>query len=274
MQARHNDRRLYFDELARTAERYFMPYTDRWSGAGPGAAVLEIGCGDGGNLLPWARRGCRVTGVDLCPGRIADARRFFAAMSVEARFECADALELRREGRGYDLVIAHDVVEHVADKLRLLQAVRRLLAPGGVAFVAFPPWMMPFGGHQQIARSAVLSRLPFVHLLPATAYRRVLELAGEDGATVAELLAIKSTRCTVESFENEVARAGLAVADRCLWMVNPHYDTKFGLRSRRLCRPLASLPWVRNFLATSCWYMLREACQAAGRGPCRGAAKP
>lgn len=44
MQARHNDRRLYFDELALTAGRHFMPYTDKWSGAGPGVRVLEIGC--------------------------------------------------------------------------------------------------------------------------------------------------------------------------------------------------------------------------------------
>lgn len=126
-----------------------------------------------------------------------------------------------------------------------------------MAFVAFPAWQMPFGGHQQIARSAVLSHLPFVHLLPAALYRALLRAFGESRATEAELMAIKSTCCTIEVFERCAARAGLVVADRCLWLVNPHYETKFGLRPRRLCAPLAALPWVRNFFSTSCWYVLR-----------------
>lgn len=38
--------------------------------------VLEIGCGDGGNLLPFAELGCNTTGVDLSTGRIKDAILF------------------------------------------------------------------------------------------------------------------------------------------------------------------------------------------------------
>ena len=83
-------------------------------------------------------------------------------------------------------------------------------------------------------------------------------------------MAIKSTRCTVEAFERCAARAGLVVADRCLWLVNPHYETKFGLRPRRLCAPLAALPWVRNFFSTSCWYVLRLPTGCGQRYACCG----
>ena len=39
--------------------------------------ILEIGCGDGGNLLPFAELGCSTTGVDISTGRIKDAILFF-----------------------------------------------------------------------------------------------------------------------------------------------------------------------------------------------------
>ena len=65
MQERQKDRTRYFRELAETSERYFMPYIGRFRPIEPGLRVLEIGCGDGGNLLPFARHGCRVLGVDM-----------------------------------------------------------------------------------------------------------------------------------------------------------------------------------------------------------------
>ena len=40
--------------------------------------VLEVGCGEGGNLLPFAKAGCRVMGVDIDAMRIEQARAFFA----------------------------------------------------------------------------------------------------------------------------------------------------------------------------------------------------
>lgn len=39
--------------------------------------ILEIGCGDGGNLLPFAKSGHLVTGVDISTNRIKDATSFF-----------------------------------------------------------------------------------------------------------------------------------------------------------------------------------------------------
>ena len=46
------------------------------------------------------------------------------------------------------------------------------------------------------------------------------------------------------------------IADRTLWLINPYYETKFGLRPQRLPRGLGAIPYVRNFFTTSCFYML------------------
>ena len=257
MQRRHSDRRAYFYELARTTRRHIMPYIDRWMPAAPGMGVLELGCGEGGNLLPYARRGCRVTGIDLCAGRTKQARAFFAEAGAEGRFVCADITEWNGGGSGFDLIIMHDVIEHIADKRAAMERARQLLRPGGRVFVAFPSWPMAFGGHQQIARSRLLSHLPFVHLLPPRCYRLLLGACGERQDTVAELMAIRSTRCTIAAFESIARSAGFVVEDVTLWLVNPHYEAKFGLRPRRLPRLLCRLPAVRDVLASSCFFMLR-----------------
>ena len=262
MQKRHTDRRAYFSELAQTAQRHIMPYTDKWKLAAPGMDVLELGCGEGGNLLPYARRGCRVTGVDLCAGRTEQAREFFAEAGAEGRFVCADLAEWNGEGAAFDLILMHDVIEHIADKRAAMEQARRLLRPGGMVFVAFPSWPMPFGGHQQIARSRMVSRLPFVHLLPRRVYWWLLRACGEKKAVVSELMSIRGTRCTAGMFRRVARRSGLAVVDETPWLVNPHYETKFGLRPRRLPPPLRRVPLLRDVLSTSCFFMLRAACPA------------
>ncbi len=257
MQERHKDRERYFEELAQTAREFYLPYLSENKVALP-PSVLEIGCGEGGNLLPFARAGCRVRGLDLAGGKIEKAREFFAARGAEGRFEAADIFKADFEGERFPLVIVHDVVEHIADKTGLLKRIRELLAPCGVAFIAFPAWQMPFGGHQQNARSRFISHFPFLHLLPAAIYRWVLKAAGEPAEVIEEFMEIKQTRCPVEKFEKCVRESALCIRNRRLWLVNPHYKAKFGLRPRRLPGWLSAIPWLRNFFSTSCFYLLES----------------
>ena len=58
-------------------------------------------------------------------------------------------------------------------------------------------------------------------------------------------------------FASKAHEAGATVIDRRLWLVNPHYETKFGLRPRRLWAAVGSIPWVRDFFTTSCFYIIR-----------------
>lgn len=260
MQERHTDRESYFREEAATSGEFYVSYIRRARGILPGEAVLEVGCGEGGNLLPFARLGCRVTGIDRAGDRVRQAAAFFAKEGAEGRFVEGDFLEYApREGERYALALVHDVIEHIPDKDAFVARLLGLLAPGGVVFWGFPAWQMPFGGHQQICRGRLCSRLPFCHLLPSPLYRALLRASGESPRTVDELLDIKRCRVTVEGFERLCRRHGLEIADRCLWLVNPHYKQKFRLRPRRLWRWAAAVPWARNFFSTSCFYLTRKA---------------
>lgn len=76
MQKRHTDRESYFGEQSQTSKNYYIPYIKEVIGHIPDK-VLEVGCGEGGNLLPFAKAGCRVMGVDIDAMRIEQARTFF-----------------------------------------------------------------------------------------------------------------------------------------------------------------------------------------------------
>lgn len=235
-----------------------MPYIKNFLDMSQPISVLEIGCGDGGNLLPFAQSGHEVVGIDISSNRIKDAVSFFEIERTDAKFICADILIYDEYSSCFDLVICHDVMEHVSDKQEMLDRIEYFLKPSGVLFVAFPAWQMPFGGHQQICHSRWLSILPYIHLLPNMLYKMLLSLGGEKEGCIKELISIKSTKITIEHFETLIAHTSLNIIDRRLYLINPHYEIKFGLKPRIIFKNLSALKYFRNFLSTSCFYVLKR----------------
>ena len=258
MQTRHQDRKQYFDEQAETTRKFVLPYIEAAKPVTAQTRVLEIGCGEGGNLLPFVERGCDCIGVDLAERQIENARRFFADVpgSERVQFIYQDIYEAEETLGKFDLIMMRDVIEHIVDQERFMAFVGRFLRPGGMIFFGFPPWQMPFGGHQQICRSK-LSKLPWFHLLPAPIYKKMLTTAGELPGAVDELLLIKSTGISIERFRRILRRTGYRSVRETLYLINPNYETKFGLTPRRQLPVLRSLPFFRNF-ATTCCYALVE----------------
>lgn len=78
--------------------------------------ILEVGCGEGGNLVPFAQLGCKVTGVDVAECRIKEAKEYFPEISKNATFVCCDFMKFPvpdSEGNKFDIILLHDVIEHV-----------------------------------------------------------------------------------------------------------------------------------------------------------------
>ena len=92
MQTRHIDRERYFNELASTSREFYIDYLKRFKNIDSNTRILEIGCGEGGNLLPFAESGCTVAGLDLASGKIENAGKFFASRNVKGEFACANFL--------------------------------------------------------------------------------------------------------------------------------------------------------------------------------------
>lgn len=258
MQKRHTDRQQYFNELAHTSEKYFIPYIKKFIDIDHPVSILEIGCGDGGNLLPFSRLGHEVVGIDIAESRIKGAVASFEKEKAKGEFICANILEFDRYKEHFDLIICHDVIEHIGNKQEMIARMENFMKPSGVLFIAFPAWQMPFGGHQQICSNRWLSKLPFMHLLPKLLYKGLLSLGGEKDDCVNELMSIKETKITIEQFEKLISKTSLEIVDRCLYFINPHYEIKFGLKPRRLSGFFSGLPYLRNFMSTSCFYVLKR----------------
>ena len=260
MQKRHKDREQYFRELANTSREFYLSYLRPYISITPLTRVLEIGCGEGGNLLPFAEIGCEVTGIDISEGRIIQARKFFEQSGRTGIFVCQDFLKAKEpesDEERYDLILLHDVIEHIEPEQKevFLTHISHFLRFRGLVFIGFPPWQMPFGGHQQIS-SGMVSKLPYVHLLPNAIYRFLISISGNSKEKMKELLFIKEDRMTIERFEQLIERSGYSIRNRTLWFINPHYKQKFHLRPRLLWTWLGKLPYIRGFYTTAVFYLL------------------
>lgn len=259
MQERHSNQEQYFTELMETSEGYFKPYLERFVSL-DGVSILEIGCGQGGNLYPFYAAGCRVKGLDLDEIKIDAANELFADrenISASYEFSTENFFDMKSDEQ-FDIILVHDVIEHIFEKELFMNRTRELLKDGGTAFFRFPAWNMPFGGHQQISKSKICAAIPFTHLLPAGLYKRYLKLFKDEEWKIEELLDIKRCRTTIELFERIADRTGFSILDRKLWLINPHYKVKFGLRPMGLPGWLSRIKYLRNFYTTSCFYLLRK----------------
>ncbi|MFG2193597.1 methyltransferase domain-containing protein [Streptomyces sp. NPDC048639] len=101
----------------------------------PGLSVLDVGCGPGTITADLAARVApgRVTAVDAAPGILDDARRVAAERGLDTvDFAVADVHALDHPDASFDVVHAHQVLQHVGDPVAALREMRRVCRPGGV----------------------------------------------------------------------------------------------------------------------------------------------
>ena len=101
-----------------------------------GLDLLDIGCGGGLLCEPMARLGARVTGIDAAGRNIATAALHAQGQGLAIDYRQHSAEALAAEGRQYDVVLALEIVEHVADVELFLRSCGRLVKPGGLIFVS------------------------------------------------------------------------------------------------------------------------------------------
>jgi 2-polyprenyl-6-hydroxyphenyl methylase/3-demethylubiquinone-9 3-methyltransferase len=97
-----------------------------------GLSLLDIGCGGGLISEPMARLGAHVTGIDASQKNISVASLHASKMGLSVDYRATTAEQLRSDGASFDIVLALEIVEHVADVAYFLENVAALVRPGGM----------------------------------------------------------------------------------------------------------------------------------------------
>jgi 2-polyprenyl-6-hydroxyphenyl methylase/3-demethylubiquinone-9 3-methyltransferase len=113
-----------------------LEYVER-SGPLAGRAVVDVGCGGGLLSEAMARKGARVTGLDLAADllKVAELHALEAQVDVDYRLESAEEHAASHAGR-YEIVTCMEMLEHVPDPVAVVQALAALARPGGHLFLS------------------------------------------------------------------------------------------------------------------------------------------
>jgi ubiquinone/menaquinone biosynthesis C-methylase UbiE len=119
--------RSHRNRTAENSAAYLLPLLR------PGLDLLDVGCGPGTITHDLAARVApgRVRGIDVVEAPLAEAR----AAGTGPEFAIGDVYALDDPDDGYDVVHAHQVLQHLSDPVAALREMRRVTRPGGVVAV-------------------------------------------------------------------------------------------------------------------------------------------
>ena len=101
-----------------------------------GLRILDIGCGAGILSEPLARLGAQVVGADPSAANIAAAKLHAEQAGLSIDYRATTIAALADDGERFDLVLAMEVVEHVADMGLFVRRCAEMVQPGGIMAVA------------------------------------------------------------------------------------------------------------------------------------------
>lgn len=234
-----------------------------------GRRVLDAGCGAGGTALSLAEEARFVAGLDLEARFAGTGTRLKEEKKIGAvGFVKGDGVRLPFRDESFDLVLSHEVLEHVYEGPGYLADLGRVLRPGGVLYLSTAPYLSLTGAHLPRLRlplpvHLLLGRRATVRLFHALArsfpfvFRERREessfiKAAQDGKPPADSLL---QRIRVRPLREWIARAGFRVRREEL-RVTGFFERALPGPLRRL---LARTPYTQDVLIGHIEYVLDKA---------------
>jgi ubiquinone/menaquinone biosynthesis C-methylase UbiE len=247
--------RPYAEGLLRMRAEYGPWFADALDYAGArGLDVLDIGCGQGIDLMNYALNGARATGVDLTPRHVELAGEHLAAMGLEGAVVQGDAEALPFRDGAFDRVSSNGVLHHTPDIERALAEARRVLRPGGTATIvvynrrSFHYWVEQFL-HEGLMRRGLLREgsmagvlsagverseigaRPLVRVYSPHRLKRMLRDAGFEGVSVDVRHFLPSDTFVTDALHRRGLLRRRAVRDR-IGRIGGWYAVGYGVRPR------------------------------------------
>ena len=260
--AYHADAGQKYDQQVENARAYILPFIEAAVPRRRASACSKSGAARRASSTPSSSAAVRARAWTSPRARIAHARETLAAPIAEGRLTLIDgdvhdpAVSAQLDG-GFDIVLMKDTIEHIYGHYEIMARVPRLprarrRALRRVSAVADAVRRAPaddgLGGGQ-----ATVLPPPAAPGLPGAPQALRRERAPGRGADGDRRHAALDCGLRGRGRGGRVTRSSGGE----LYLVNPIYRYKFGLTPRRQLPGLRSLPWLRDFVTTTCYYLVR-----------------
>lgn len=134
----------YYDRFVEPVNRTLRQIALKMYPPQPGTHVLEVGCGTGTNLWLYQQAGAKVSGIDLSPAMLDQAR---AKLGKQTDLRLADASQMPFDEAGFDVVMAMLTLHEMHESIRtpvLKEMVRVLKKDGRLLLIDFHPGPLQF----------------------------------------------------------------------------------------------------------------------------------
>lgn len=249
----------YWTYQYKLAASYYIPLLNAHGFRIDEKRILDIGCGLGGFPAAMADKGAAESvGIEIDSG----IRRPSTIHRPNLKYifeDITSAAALERVGTNYDLIVLHDVIEHVplVQKEQFLGALKQFCHPGTLMLVTFPPFYSPFGLHQQSLLKSRLRVVPFLGWVPLWSLKPILRLLAEDANAYDLLKEIKDSRMTIRRFKKLLVRLGFSVEFEQYYLVRPTHEIRYGWRTR--ISSIKNTPVLSEVANSGALYLVRLA---------------
>lgn len=125
-----------------------------------GLDVLDVGSGQGIDLVRFAMEGARARGIDLTPRHVELANAHLSALGLAATAQVGDGESLPFDSASFDRVSSNGVLHHTPDMPAALREIARVLRPGGRAtIIVYNRDSLHYWVHQFLTRGVLTGGL-------------------------------------------------------------------------------------------------------------------
>lgn len=139
----YSSSQTYLERLKKHDEACFTSYIELCKKLVPrSSSILDCGCGIGLSSYLLVKAGLKVTGMDISPLFISEAKKRYPNQP-ELRFFVGDAIKMSFPDQSFDAVCSFDLLEHVTDVKGVLKEMCRIIRRGGMLVIFMPNHLDP-----------------------------------------------------------------------------------------------------------------------------------
>ena len=198
----------YFEAVERNRYEDYAPWMREFVnfGAYSGKKVLEVGVGQGTDLVQFAKGGADVSGIDITQRHLELAARNFAVRRMHANLQYATAAAIPFKSDSFDVVYSFGVLHHTNDTVRCISECYRVLKPGGELILGLYHKYSYFHAYTILVNGILRGKLW------ALGYKNLMSLieSGSDGVKFTPLVKTYS-RCQLRILLEDFSQVRLQV---------------------------------------------------------------